>query len=108
MKNLGKWLFIAALVLAIVFAYVTLEGDLANYLNSVVLLLAFAGAYMWIPMEKKKQWLIVAIALYFFSGALGGLVFIGEHLDKIFGAIGAMFGVAAFALIVKKIVGWFM
>jgi TctA family transporter len=104
-KTIGKWLFVIAVLLAILGAYVDLSNE---WIQTIVLLVAFFGAYLWIDMEHKKQWLLVAVALYFFSGALGGLVFIGEHLDKIFGAIGAMFGVAALSLVVKKIVGWFM
>ncbi len=108
MKNIGKWLFIAALVLAIIFAFVTLEGALAEWLTTLVLLLAFFGAYLWVEKDHAKGWMIIALALYTFHGALGGLVYIGEYLSTIFGAIASMFGVAVLALVVRKIVGWFM
>ena len=104
-KTIGKWLFVIALLLAILGAYVDLSNE---WIQTIVLLVAFAGAYMWIDKDHVKGWFIMALALHFFSGALNGLVFIGPELTTIFGAIGGMFGVAAFALVVKKIVGWFM
>jgi hypothetical protein len=108
MKTIGKWLFIAALVLAIIFAFVTLDGTLAEWLTTLVLLLAFFGAYLWVEKDHAMEWMILAFALFTFHGALGGLVYIGEYLTTIFGAIASMFGVAVIALVVKKIVGWFL
>jgi hypothetical protein len=105
MKNLGKWLFIAALVVALIGAFVDLSNE---YIQTSVLLVAFAGAYMWIDKEHAKGWFLMALALYFFHGALDGVVFIGTYLTDIFGAFAGIFGVAAFSLVVKKIVGWFM
>jgi hypothetical protein len=108
MKNIGKWLFIVAVVLAIIFSFFTVDATLAGWLTTLVIVLAFAGAYMWVEKDHIKGWLIMALALYTFNTALGEVVFIGDYLSKIFAAMVAPFGVAALALIVKKIVGWFM
>ena len=105
-KTIGKWLFVVAILLAILGAFVTLPA--AEWITTLILLLAFAGAYLWIDKDDAKAWMITALALAAFAGALGGLVYIGEYLTKIFSAIGSMFGVAVLALVVKKIVGWFM
>jgi hypothetical protein len=105
MKNIGKWLFIVALVVAIIGGFVDLSNE---WIQTIVLLLAFAGAYMWIEKDHAKYWMIMALALGTFYGALNGLVFIGEYLTTIFGAIAGIFGVAVIALVVKKIVGWFL
>ncbi|MGD8760191.1 MAG: hypothetical protein PVJ07_08045 [Anaerolineales bacterium] len=108
MKNIGKWLFIVAVVLAIIFSFFTVDATLAGWLTTLVIVLAFAGAYMWVEKDHIKGWLIMALALYTFNTALGEVVFIGDYLSQIFAAMVAPFGVAALALIVKKIVGWFM
>lgn len=105
MKNIGKWLFIVALVVALIGAFVDLSNE---WIQTVVLLVAFAGAYMWIDKDDAKGWFIMALALATFAGALGGLVFIGTYLTDIFTAFSAIFGVAVLALVIKKIVGWFM
>jgi len=105
MKNIGKWLFVAALVVALIGAFVDLSNE---YIQTVVLLVAFAGAYMWIDKDEAKGWFLMALALHFFHGALGGVTIIGPYLTDIFAAFAGIFGVAAFALVVKKIVGWFM
>ena len=105
-KTIGKWLFVAAIVLAIIGKFV--DALTADWAVTIILLLAFAGAYLWIEKDHAKGWLIMALALFTFHTALGGLMVIGEYLDMIFGAIGDMFGVAGLALIVKKIVGWFI
>ena len=105
MKNTGKWLFIVALVIAILGAFVDLSNE---WITTVVLLLAFAGAYMWIDKDHGKGWMITALALAAFAGSLGGLVYIGDFLTDIFTAMVGPFGVAVLALVVKKIVGWFM
>jgi hypothetical protein len=108
MKNIGKWLFIVAVVLAIIFSFFTVDATLAGWLTTLVIVFAFAGAYMWIDRDHAKGWFLMALALYTFNAALGEVVFIGDYLSKIFAAMVAPFGVAALALIVKKIVGWFM
>jgi hypothetical protein len=108
MKNTGKWLFIAALVLAIVFAFFTIEGTISEWLTTLVIVLAFAGAYMWVEKDHVKGWFLLALAIATFNGALSEVVYIGDILSKIFAAAVAPFGVAAMALVVKKIVGWFM
>jgi hypothetical protein len=108
MKNIGKWLFIAALVLAIIFAFFTLDGTIAEWLTTLVIVLAFAGAWMWVEKDHAKGWFLMALALYTFNTGLGEVVFIGDILSKILGAMVAPFGVAALALVWKKIVGWFM
>ncbi len=105
MKTTGKWLFIIAILVAIVGAFLELSNE---WLTTLVLLLAFFGAYLWIEKDHAKAWMIMALALYTFAGALGGLVFIGGYLTTIFTAIAGIFGVAVLALVVKKIVGWFM
>lgn len=108
MKDIGKWLFIAALVLAIIFAFVSLDGALAGWLTTLVIVLAFAGAYMWVDKDHAKGWFLMALVLYTFHGSLGGVEIIGEYLTKLFMGMAGPFGVAALALVVKKIVGWFM
>lgn len=105
-NTIGKWLFIAAIVLAILGAFVTLPAT--EWVATLVLLLAFAGAYLWIDKDEAKGWMITALALAAFAGALNGLVYIGGYLTTIFTAIAGIFGVAVIALVVKKIVGWFM
>ncbi|MGD8812866.1 MAG: hypothetical protein PVI78_00160 [Anaerolineales bacterium] len=105
-KTIGKWLFIIALILAIVGGFVSLFDN--EWITSLILLLAFFGAYLWIEKDHAKYWMIMALALFTFHGALNNLVFIGEHLTTIFGAIASMFGVAVVALVVRKIVGWFL
>ncbi len=106
-KTIGKWLFVAALVLAIIGAF--LADVFSNeWLQTLILLLGFFGAYLWIDKDHAKGWMIMALALVAFAGALDGLVFIGEYLTKIFTAMAGIYAVAAIALIIKKIVGWFM
>jgi hypothetical protein len=109
MKNIGKWLFIAAVALAIIFSFFTpFEATLAGWLTTLVIVLAFAGAYMWVEKDQIKGWLIMALALFTFNTALSEVVYIGDLLSQILAAMVAPFGVAAVALIIKKIVGWFM
>jgi hypothetical protein len=108
MKNIGKWLFIAALALAIIFSFFTFDATLAGWLTTLVIVLAFAGAWMWIEKDHMKGWLIVALAFYTFNGALSEVVYIGDLLTQIIGAMVVPFGVSAIALTFKKIVGWFM
>lgn len=104
MKNIGKWLLVLAFLLAILGAFVDLSNE---YIHSIVVLLAFAGAYMFIEDDKATGWLIMALALGVFAGSLNGLVFIGEYLTDIFSAMTGIFGVAVLAILVKKIVGFF-
>ena len=104
MKNTGKWLLVVAFVLAILGAFVDLSNE---YIHSLVVLLAFAGAYMFIEDDKAKGWLIMALALGVSAGALNGLVFIGEYLTDIFAAMAGVLYVVVLGIFVKKIVGFF-
>lgn len=106
MKNIGKWLLVVAFALAILGGFVDLTNE---WITTIVIVLAFAGAYMFIEDDKAKGWLIMALVMTTpaIVTSLSGVVGIGDFLTDVFAAFAGPFAVVALAILVKKTVGFF-
>jgi O-antigen ligase len=101
-NTIGKWAFIIGIVLALVLAFV----DLGTVGALVLLILAILGGWFHVTMDNRKAFLISALALAAFSGALGGLPAVGEYISNIMAGISAFVSAAALTVLVREVLGW--
>lgn len=73
----------------------------------VLMLLALVGGYLHVSKESEKGFLLVALSMYFFADRLSFLPYVGSYLSSILGVVGLFLAVAAIAVAVRIIVGWF-
>jgi hypothetical protein len=101
-KHIGRWLFIAGLVLAVV-AGIFLQAAWATWILAV---LGLVVGFFNITEEETKGFLIAAIALNVSASAFQGVPYVGSFVTNILGYVvafvsGAMLVVALISLFKK-------
>ena len=70
-----------------------------DYSAAVIAVLGAVGGY-FIAADDRSRFLIVAIALYMVSGALGDIPAVGEYISGALGELSSLFNAAAVTAIV--------
>lgn len=102
-KMIGRWLFIAGLVLAVLTGLFLPQAAWATWVLAVIGLIV---GFFNIAKEEMTGFLIAAIALNVSASALQGVPFVGSYLTNILGFVvafvsGAMLVVALISLFTK-------
>lgn len=112
LATVGRYIFLGGLVIAIIaglfFAVPSLMVQ-AWQLPVVYLLIALAlvGGFLHISKESENSFLLIALAVYFFSDRLGYIPVVGSYLTSMLGVVGVFLSIAALAVVARKVVGWF-
>ncbi len=101
-KSVGRWVYLATLVLALVVGLVNL-GEWAFLLLAV---LGFVGGWLNIEKDRETGYFVFAVAFFLFHDALDPVPFVGSYLTAIFGAMLVAAGGAALAAAVKALYRW--
>ena len=101
MEKVGRWAFIAGLVIAILVAFINL-GD------SIFMILAVLGlivGFLNVTGKESQSFLIAAIALAASAGAVSSLPIVGETVSAIMGNVVAFITPAMLVVAVKSLLG---
>ena len=115
---IGRWVFLAGLVLAIIVGLIPSNlilswfpnnADLIYQILSVILLVCgFVGGLLAISKEREEHFVVISIGIYVFYQALGGIPTVGDYLNSMFGAVTSLFlSAAVVAIFVRNAVSWF-
>lgn len=102
-KMIGKWVFVAGFVLAVVAAFV----PSLTWLTLVLVLLGVLGGWFRVSKESETGFFVLTLALAAFQGAYAAVPFVGGYLTAIFGAFMPFMAAVALTVIVRNFVGWF-
>ena len=95
--DVSKIVRLVAVLVAVVAAFVVIPEEAA-----VIAVLGLVAGY-FIEEERATAFLVMALALYMVSGALGAVWVIGEFLTAILGSVSSLVNAAACTVIVVGI-----
>ncbi len=96
--EIGKILRLAAILVAVVAAFVDLPEEAA-----IIALLGLIGGY-FIEEDYSQRFLIGALALALAYGSLGPIWLVGGYLTAVLGSVSSLFNAAACTVIVMALV----
>ena len=102
-KTIGKYLFIAGIVLAILLALLptSIEG-----LFWLVVFIGFVGGLTRVSKESETNFIVLVIGLYFFGDIFAGIPVVGEYLVAILNALTLFLGAAVLAVVFRNVISW--
>ena len=103
-KKLGKYLFWAGVILAVILA---LWPDPEEWAFWLMIILGLVGGYTRVSKSSETHFIILTLGLTFFSDILSEIPTLGDFLVDIFGGIALFMGAAVVAIVFRNIVGWF-
>ncbi len=95
--DVSKIIRLVAVLIAVIAAFVVIPEEAA-----VIAVLGLVAGY-FIEEERATAFLVMALALYMVSGALGPIWVIGEFLTAILGSVSSLVNAAACTVIVVGI-----
>ncbi len=101
MKNIGKWLYLLGLLVAVV---VGLIGFSASWLSLILALVGILAAIFYIDSDDIVNQGIRYLVLGAVYSVLDGLPFVGPYLTGMFGAAFAFLG----PVVLTTLVMWFV
>ena len=85
-----------------------LDPAILDWLFYLLMVLGFFAGYVFISQEHEHTFLLLAIGLAVFANSFGNLPTAGAFLNAVLGTIGYFFGVVVVAIVVRKIIAWYM
>jgi len=110
----SRWAFLLGILLAIIVGLVSnmpnlaLDPAILDWLFYLLMVLGFFAGYVFISQEHEHTFLLLAIGLAVFANSFGNLPTAGAFLNAVLGTIGYFFGVVVVAIVVRKIIAWYM
>ena len=110
----SRWAFLLGILLAIIVGLVSnmpnlaLDPAILDWLFYLLMVLGFFAGYVFISQEHEHTFLLLAIGLAVFANSFGNLPTVGAFLNAVLGTIGYFFGVVVVAIVVRKIIAWYM
>jgi hypothetical protein len=103
-KKLGKYLFWAGVILAVVLALWPEPEDWAYWL---LVIFGLVGGYTRVSKDSETHFIVLALGLSVFGSIIGEIPTLGEFLVDIYEGISIFMGAAVIAVVTRNIIGWF-
>lgn len=103
-KKLGKFAFLAGIILAVVIAIWPEPTDWSFWL---LIILGLVGGYLRVSKASESHFILLAIGLSLFGGIIGDFPTLGTLFVDIFDGLNSFLGSAVIAVVVRNIIGWF-
>ncbi|MEM7401822.1 MAG: hypothetical protein AAF304_07740 [Pseudomonadota bacterium] len=100
MGNLGRWLFLAGLIICIVVGL-----GLANnpYVPAALAILGVIVGFLNVGAGESSRFLLASIALVICASSLNAIPYIGQHVSSIAGYLVAFIAAAVVVVAVKSL-----
>ena len=101
MKNIGKWLYLIGLAVAIL---ASLFGFSADWLTWILMLVGVLAGIFAADTDDLTNFAIRYLALFAVASALDGFIFVGPYITAIFTAVVGFLG----PVLLTTLVIWFI
>jgi hypothetical protein len=106
-KTVGRYLFLAGIVLAVIIGIVPAQ-NISEWVVWLMIIIALVGGWIFIPQGEETEFILITLAVLFFSQLLGDLPpSLATPVMGTLAELGNFLGVAVLAVALRTVISWF-